>query len=41
VKLTPTVSQRRQGAEKLTARAIREGKNLEALVWDLLEAASE
>ncbi len=38
VKLTLTVYLRRRQAEKLTARAIREGKNLEALVAELLEA---
>ncbi len=41
VKLTLTVSLSRQQAEKLTARAIREGKNLEALVAELLEAEAE
>ena len=41
VKLTLTVSLSRPQAEKLTARAIREGKNLEALVAELLEAESE
>ncbi len=35
-----TVSLRHGQPEKLTARAIREGKNLEALMAELLEAAS-
>jgi len=41
VKLTLTVSLSREQAERLTTRAIREGKNLEALVAEILEAASE
>ncbi len=41
VKLTLTVSLSRAQAERLTARAIREGKNLEALVAEILESASE
>jgi len=41
VKLTLTVSLRREQANRLTARAIREGKNLEALAAEILEAASE
>jgi hypothetical protein len=39
VRLTLTVALDRAHAERLTARAIREGKNLEALVADILEAA--
>ncbi len=38
VKLTLTVSLSRAQAERLTARAIREGKNLHALVAEILEA---
>ncbi len=41
VKLTLSVSLSREQAERLTARAIREGRNLEALVAQLLEAESE
>jgi len=41
VKLVLTVSLSRPQAEKLTARAIRKGKNLEALVAEILEAESE
>jgi hypothetical protein len=41
VKLTLTVSLSREQSERLTAQAIREGKNLEALVAEILEAASE
>jgi len=41
VTLTLTVSLSRERAERLTARAIREGKNPEALVAEILEAASE
>jgi hypothetical protein len=40
VKLTLTVFLHRADAERLTARAIREGKNLEALVAEILEADS-
>lgn len=39
VKLTLRVTLRRAQAERLTARAIAEGKNLDALVAELLEAA--
>ena len=41
VKVTLTVALNREEAERLTARAIREGKNLEAPVAEMLEAASE
>ncbi len=41
VKLTLTVLLSRQRAEHLTARAIREGKNLEALVAEILEAEAD
>ncbi len=41
VKLTLNISLSRQHAERLTAQAIREGKNLEALVAEILEATSE
>jgi predicted DNA-binding protein len=41
VKLTLNVSLSRELAERLTAIAIREGKNLEALVAEILEAVSE
>ncbi len=41
VKLTLTVSLSREQAERLTARAIRKDKNLEALVAEILEATSE
>jgi hypothetical protein len=41
VKLTLSVSLSREQAERLTARAIREGKNLEALVAEILGAMSE
>ncbi len=41
VKLTLNVSLTRDQAERLTAKAIREGKNLEALVAEILESASE
>jgi len=41
VKLTLTVSLSREQAERLTAKAIREGKNLEALVTEILEAVSD
>jgi len=41
VKLTLTVFLNREDAERLTAKAIREGRNLEALVAELLEAAPE
>src|SRR5262249_9423030 len=40
VKLTLTVLLTRAQAERLTARAIREGKNLDALVAEILGAAS-
>jgi hypothetical protein len=40
VSLTLSLSLTRAQAERLTARAIREGKNLEALVAEILEAAS-
>jgi hypothetical protein len=40
VKLTLTVFLNRKDAERLTARAIREGKNLGALVAEMLEAES-
>jgi hypothetical protein len=39
VKLPLTISLSRAQAERLTARAIREGKNLDALVADILECA--
>ncbi len=39
VKLTLSVSLSREQAEHLTARAIREGKNLDALVAEILEGA--
>lgn len=39
VKLTLTLYLSRQQAEHLTAKAIREGKNLEALVAEILEAS--
>jgi ribosomal protein S24E len=38
VKLTLTVFLDREQAERLAARAIREGKNLEGLVAEILEA---
>ena len=38
VKLTFSVTMSRAQAERLTARAIAEGKNLSALVGELLEA---
>jgi hypothetical protein len=41
VKLHLTISLSRRQAERRTARAIREGKNLEALVAEILEAAPE
>jgi hypothetical protein len=40
IKLPLTVSLSRAQAERLTARAIREGKNLDALVAEILEATS-
>jgi hypothetical protein len=40
VKLTFTLDMRRALAEHLSARAIREGKNLEALVAETLESAA-
>ena len=40
VKLRLTLSLSPSQAERLTARAIREGKNLVALVAEILEAAS-
>jgi hypothetical protein len=39
VKLTLRVTLSRAQAERLTARAISEGKNLDALVAEILEAA--
>ncbi len=39
VELTLTVSLSRAQAERLTARAIRKDKNLEALVAEVLEGA--
>jgi hypothetical protein len=41
VKLTLTLYVNRQQAEHLAAKAIREGKNLEALIAAILEAAPE
>ena len=41
MKLTLRVSLSREQAERLTARAIREGKNLVALVAEILEAAAD
>ncbi len=41
VTLSLKVSLAREQAERLTAKAIREGKNLEALVPEILESASE
>jgi hypothetical protein len=41
VKLTLTLYLNREHAERLAARAIREGKNLEALVVEILEAGSK
>ena len=41
VKLTLTVFLNREDAERLTTRAIREGKNLEAMVAEILEAVPE
>ncbi len=41
VKLTLTVFLRRRQAEKLTARAIREGKNLDGVVIEILEAGAK
>jgi hypothetical protein len=38
VKMSLTVFLSREQAERLTAKAIREGKNLEALVAEILEA---
>ena len=38
---TLTISLSRKKAERLTVRAIREEKNLEALVAEILEAAPE
>lgn len=38
VKLTLTLDLKRGLAERLSARAIREGKNLEAVVLEILEA---
>jgi hypothetical protein len=40
VKLTLGVTLTRAQADRLTARAIAEGKNLDALVAEILEAAS-
>jgi hypothetical protein len=39
VRLTLTIFLGRKKAERLSARAIREAKNLEAVVADILEAA--
>ena len=41
VRLVLTLELRRALAEKLSARAIREGKNLEGIVIDLLEAGAK
>src|SRR5438132_1521067 len=41
VKLVLTLELRRALAEQLSARAIREGKNLEGVVIDVLEAGSQ
>ena len=41
VKLVLTLEVRRQLAERLSARAIREGKNLEGIVVDILEAGAK
>jgi hypothetical protein len=41
VKLTLTLYLTREQAERLAARAIREEKNLEALIAEILEAASK
>jgi hypothetical protein len=41
VKLTLTLYLNREKAERLSARTIREGKNLEALIAEILEAAPE
>lgn len=41
VKLTLTFDLKRGRAERLSARAIREQKNLEVLVAEILQAASE
>ncbi len=40
IKLPLTIALSRAQAERLTARAIREGKNLDALVAEILEGAS-
>jgi hypothetical protein len=39
VKLTLTLYLNREQAERLAARAIREGKNLEAIIVEILESA--
>jgi hypothetical protein len=41
VKLALTIDMSRALAERLTARAIREGKNLEALVAEILETTEK
>ena len=41
VKLVLTLDLRRALAERLSARAIREGKNLEAVVIEILEAGAK
>ena len=41
VKLTLNIFLNREQAERLTARAIREGKNLEALVAEILETTEK
>jgi hypothetical protein len=41
VKLTLNLSLSREHAERLTAKAIRKGKNLEALVAEILDGAPE
>ena len=41
LKLVFTLDLRRALAERLTARAIREGKNLDALVIELIEEGME
>jgi hypothetical protein len=41
VKVPLTLTMRRAAAERLTARAIREGKNLDALVTEILEKAAD
>jgi hypothetical protein len=41
VKLVLTVDVRRALAERLSAKAIREGKNLDGVVIEILEAAAK